>query len=90
MGGRNVPSRVLEATEVGHALHMMTTLISSVEGHIEELLIDGLWPEDLWASVRKSAGTCHIVVQSQLVHLALQIVGHDKIIVCKLDCEVSN
>ena len=72
MGGSNVSRLVLEAAEVGHALHVMTTLISSVEGHIKELVIDGLWPEDLWDSAGKSAGTCHYVVQSGIINLFLK------------------
>ena len=72
MGCGNVPSCVLEATEVCHALHVVTRDISSVEGHIEELLIDRLWPEDRSASVRKSAGTCRLVVEYELVNLALR------------------
>ena len=70
MSGSNIPSLVLEAAEVGHALNMLTSLISSVEGHIEELLIDGLWPEDPWASAGKSAGPCHYVVHSGLTMLS--------------------
>ena len=55
---------------------MLTRVISSVEGHIEEFLIDCLWPKDLLAKVRKSAGTRHLVVEYGLVNLALQVMGH--------------
>ena len=62
---------ILVATNIGHALHVLSRIITAVESHIHELLVDGIGPEDLQAGVGKDAG-----IHLWVVHLLRWLGGH--------------
>ena len=92
--GRNIAALVLESTEERHTLDMLARLISGVVGHIEELLIDRLWPEDLGALDGKVAGTWRRLVVAIVgeVYLPRRLVRHLREFIIRLKmkgCQIS-